>query len=187
MATKIIHKKSSVASSAPVAADIAPGELALNLADKKIYSKQTDGTIIEMGGTKPLAEVTDVEDYVSGTTPSDGDILQWNTNDSEWKVVSPSSGTINEDLTNWTLDSGSTWDISEVSNSLYFAFGGSNRMKIDSNGAMQVTGDVEANATISGASTTSLYFSLSGTKYVELSSTGNLLVSSDIESNATIT
>jgi len=50
MATKIIHKKSSVASSAPVAADIAPGELALNLADQKIYSKQTDGTIIEMGG-----------------------------------------------------------------------------------------------------------------------------------------
>ncbi len=48
MATKIIHKKSSVAASVPTAGDIAPGELALNLADQKIYSKQTDGTIIEM-------------------------------------------------------------------------------------------------------------------------------------------
>jgi len=49
MATKIIHKKSSVASSVPVSADIAPGELALNLEDQKIYSKQTDNTIIQMG------------------------------------------------------------------------------------------------------------------------------------------
>ncbi len=51
MATKIIHKKSSVASSVPVAGDLAPGEIAINLADKKLYSKTTGGTIIELGGS----------------------------------------------------------------------------------------------------------------------------------------
>jgi len=66
MATKIIHKKSSVASSAPVAADIAPGELALNLADQKIYSKQTDGTIIEMAPNIDQLALTETCKNVSG-------------------------------------------------------------------------------------------------------------------------
>ena len=48
MATKIIHKKSSVTNRVPVAADLEVGEIALNLTDQKIYSKQSDGTIVEM-------------------------------------------------------------------------------------------------------------------------------------------
>lgn len=48
MATTIIHKKSSVASSIPVAGDLEPGEIAVNLADKKIYSKTTAGAVIEL-------------------------------------------------------------------------------------------------------------------------------------------
>jgi len=48
MATKIIHKKSSVASSVPVPGDLEAGELAVNLADQKIYSKTTGGAIIKM-------------------------------------------------------------------------------------------------------------------------------------------
>ena len=48
MATKIIHKKSSVASSVPSSGDLSAGELAVNLADQKIYSKTTGGTVIEM-------------------------------------------------------------------------------------------------------------------------------------------
>jgi len=49
MATKIIHKKSSVAGSAPSSSDLQPGELAINLADKIIYTKDTSGNIVEMG------------------------------------------------------------------------------------------------------------------------------------------
>jgi hypothetical protein len=48
MATKIIHKKSSVASSVPAAGDLEPGEIAVNLADQKLYSKTTGGTVIEL-------------------------------------------------------------------------------------------------------------------------------------------
>jgi hypothetical protein len=337
MATKIIHKKSSVAASVPVSADIAPGELALNLADQKIYTKQTDGTIIEMapnidqkaltencknvsGGTLTagtvvyqsgtagnamevqaadstnpakmpaigviqdslasgaegklvlvgfiqhvdtssfsegetlyvntggdyqntvptgsgtliqnigkvikvhasngsimvtgagranatpnldegtiflgnssgqaiteefkLGKMTDVEDY---TTPEAGDVLVWSAANSQWEVTTPSQGTVTENLTNWEFESGATWDISEASNNLYFAFGGVNKMKVDGSGNLQVVGDVESNATISGGSSTSLYFTLSETKYLELDTSGNLFVSGNIDSLATIT
>jgi len=41
-----------------------------------------------------------------------------------------------------------TWSISEVSGSVYFAVGGVNKMKLDSNGNLQVVGNVETVATI---------------------------------------
>jgi hypothetical protein len=54
MATKIIHKKSSVSSSVPVAGSLEPAEIAINLADKKIFSKTVDGTIIELADGSKL-------------------------------------------------------------------------------------------------------------------------------------
>ena len=49
MANTIILKKSSTASAVPAAASLQPGELAINLADKKLYSKTTGGTVIQVG------------------------------------------------------------------------------------------------------------------------------------------
>lgn len=46
MANTIILKKSSTASAVPAAASLQPGELAVNLADKKLYSKTVGGTVI---------------------------------------------------------------------------------------------------------------------------------------------
>jgi len=57
MATKIIHKKSSTASSVPASASLEPGELAVNLADKKIYTKTTGGTVIELADGAKLAGI----------------------------------------------------------------------------------------------------------------------------------
>ena len=65
MATKIIHKKSSVAASVPASGDIEAGELAVNLADKKLYSKQTDGTIIAVG----VSNYNDLENLPADFTP----------------------------------------------------------------------------------------------------------------------
>ena len=48
MPTTIQIKRSSTASAIPVTGDIAVGELAVNLADKRLYTKQSDGTIIEL-------------------------------------------------------------------------------------------------------------------------------------------
>jgi hypothetical protein len=49
MANKLILKRSSVALKVPLAADLEPGELAVNLTDQKLYSKKTDGTVILVG------------------------------------------------------------------------------------------------------------------------------------------
>ena len=49
MSTKLILKKSSVASNPPDPVDLEVGELAVNLADAKLYSKNVGGTVIELG------------------------------------------------------------------------------------------------------------------------------------------
>ena len=47
MPSKIILKKSSVASKVPVAGDLDFGELAINYTDGKLYYKKADGTSID--------------------------------------------------------------------------------------------------------------------------------------------
>jgi hypothetical protein len=47
----IVSKKSSVAGKVPVATDLQIGELAVNLADKKLFSKDAAGNVIALGGT----------------------------------------------------------------------------------------------------------------------------------------
>ena len=52
MANKLTlqHKRSSVTGNAPTAADIAVGELAINFADAKLFTKDGTNAIIELGG-----------------------------------------------------------------------------------------------------------------------------------------
>lgn len=50
MSTVIQLKRSETTGAIPAAGDIAVGELAVNLADGALYSKRTDGAIIEIGG-----------------------------------------------------------------------------------------------------------------------------------------
>jgi len=57
MATKIIHKKSSTASSVPAAGVLEPGELAINLADAKLYTETTGGAVIEIAADPTGAEI----------------------------------------------------------------------------------------------------------------------------------
>jgi len=71
MATKIIHKKSSVSGSVPTASDLEAGELAVNLADRIIYSKTTGGTVIEMGVTD-ASSILETAKNVSGGTLTAG-------------------------------------------------------------------------------------------------------------------
>jgi hypothetical protein len=53
MSTVIQIKRSETANAIPSVGDIAVGELAVNLADGTLYSKKTDGSIIEIGGYNP--------------------------------------------------------------------------------------------------------------------------------------
>jgi hypothetical protein len=59
MATKILIKKSVTSGSAPVSGDIDAAELAINLADRKIYTKDNGGAIITLDGA-----------YVDSTAPA---------------------------------------------------------------------------------------------------------------------
>ncbi|MDB4408509.1 hypothetical protein N9165_00380 [Akkermansiaceae bacterium] len=66
MATKILLKKSLTGGAVPLSADIDAGEIAINLVDRKIYSKNGGGSVIRMDGA-----------YVGTSTPSnpvEGDI-----------------------------------------------------------------------------------------------------------------
>lgn len=49
MANIFLLKRSSTASAVPSAASLQPGELAVNLADAKLYTKNAGGTIIQIG------------------------------------------------------------------------------------------------------------------------------------------
>jgi hypothetical protein len=66
MANTIILKKSSTASSVPAAGSLQPGELAVNLADAKLYTKTTGGTVILVGDGAPSVSLTT---QVTGTLP----------------------------------------------------------------------------------------------------------------------
>lgn len=50
MSTVILPKRSETALQIPAASSLQPGELAMNIADGKFYTKTTGGTIKEMGG-----------------------------------------------------------------------------------------------------------------------------------------
>ena len=49
MATKIVTKNSSTASAAPTAGDLVQGELAVNVTDKRLYTENNAGAIVELG------------------------------------------------------------------------------------------------------------------------------------------
>lgn len=57
MANKIILKKTSTASKVPLASDLEVGEIAVNLADQKLYSKNASGTVILVGDGQGTGDV----------------------------------------------------------------------------------------------------------------------------------
>lgn len=57
MANKIILKKTSTASKVPLSTDLEVGELAVNLADQKLYSKNAGGTVILVGDGQGTGDV----------------------------------------------------------------------------------------------------------------------------------
>ena len=48
---KVITKKSTVAGKVPLSSDLDIGELAVNTADKKLYTKHSDNAVVQIGTT----------------------------------------------------------------------------------------------------------------------------------------
>ena len=74
MAVQIITKNSATAGSVPAADALVQGELAINVKDRKLFSKDADGSVFELSGsqtgTNTLQQVTDA----GNTTTNDIDI-----------------------------------------------------------------------------------------------------------------
>ena len=58
MATKIVTKNSSTASAVPTAAQLVQGELAVNVADKRLFTEDNGGSIVELGTNPSTLTVT---------------------------------------------------------------------------------------------------------------------------------
>ena len=48
---RVITKKSTVTGKVPVSADLEIGELAVNTADKKLYTKHSNNAVVQIGTT----------------------------------------------------------------------------------------------------------------------------------------
>ena len=95
MATTIVIKNSATAGKVPAAGDLQKAELAVNLKDQKLYSKDADGNVFELGNGTP-GETPSGGSGDRPTDPDTGDIF-WDTdleilllwNGSEWIEIGP--------------------------------------------------------------------------------------------------
>ena len=83
MANTIQLKRSSTASDTPTASDLAVGELAVNTADAKLFTKHTDNSIKEISGGSGSGGMSELLD---DTSPQLGGTLDTNNNTIEMDV-----------------------------------------------------------------------------------------------------
>ena len=72
MATKIVTKNSSTASAVPTASDLVQGELAVNVADKRLFTEDNAGAIVELGTNPSTLTVAGNLSADGGTIKLDG-------------------------------------------------------------------------------------------------------------------
>tara|TARA_R110002167_G_scaffold133808_1_gene319068 strand:+ start:120 stop:1469 length:1350 start_codon:yes stop_codon:yes gene_type:complete len=73
MATKIVTKNSSTASAVPTASDLVQGELAVNVSDKRLFTEDNGGSIVELGTNPSTIDInagTVDGAVIGGTTPA---------------------------------------------------------------------------------------------------------------------
>jgi hypothetical protein len=66
MATTIVTKNSSTASAVPTAGQLVQGELAVNVADKRLYTEDNAGAIVEVGTNPSTIDIN--SGTIDGTT-----------------------------------------------------------------------------------------------------------------------
>lgn len=204
MATKIIHKKSTVAARVPTAGDLEQGEIALNLTDKIIYTKDGSNNIIAIG-TTDYNELDNLPTLTSGTVTSvatsggltggtitaSGTISIADNGVTAAKLNVTGNGTTSQYLRS-DGDGSFTWDTPSESGTTYSA--GTN---LSLSGT---TFNVVSSPTFTTVNATTidlgnwtitesagvLYFATGGVNKMKLDASGNLDVVGDVNSNATI-
>lgn len=64
---RVLTKKSTVAAKVPLAADLEIGELAVNTADAKLYTKHSDNTVKQLGIATNDSRLTDAREWTAST------------------------------------------------------------------------------------------------------------------------
>jgi len=191
MATKIVTKNSSTAGAAPTATDLVQGELAVNVADKRLFTEDNGGSIVELGtnpynftanhdGSAKLA-TTATGINVTGTATMDGLVVD-GAGDGVKATIGKTGGTnlnIYAD-TNTVYLAGSpalstAYIIDQTNNNMQFKVNAAERMRIDSSGnvgigtsspttRLDVRGGVNsAHATFTGQASRGLVISTANT------------------------
>ena len=119
MATKIVTKNSSTASAVPTASDLVQGELAVNVADKRLFTEDNGGSIVELGTNPSTLTVT------GAITANAGVVVDNFTLDGT--TLSLSSG-------NMTLDVAGNIILDSDAGQVVLADGGSNKGLLKLNG-----------------------------------------------------
>lgn len=88
MANKIIPKRSSVSGKVPATTDLDVGEIAVNLTDRKIYTKDSGGTVVQLGGGAGSGDV------VGPNSSTDNAIARFDL--ATGKLIQNSSATIDD-------------------------------------------------------------------------------------------
>lgn len=88
MANKIIPKRSSVSGKVPATTDLDVGEIAVNLTDRKIYTKDAGGTVVQLGGGAGSGDV------VGPNSSTDNSIARFDL--ATGKLIQNSSATIDD-------------------------------------------------------------------------------------------
>jgi len=128
MATKIVTKNSSTASAVPTASDLVQGELAVNVADKRLFTENNAGAIVELG-TNPSALTVDGNVGIGTSSPAaplsfgsadNNARIYLRNNTNEFAIGTNGSQTVYAGYAGHIFQTGS--------------FGGTERMRIDASG-----------------------------------------------------
>ena len=87
MANIIKPKRTTSSGNVPSTSDITNGEIAVNLADKKLYVRDTSTNILELT-TRTVSALDDT----TISSPSDGQVLKYHASSSKWTNQADAEG-----------------------------------------------------------------------------------------------
>ncbi len=102
MAIQIKPKRTATAGNVPSTSNLEAGEIAVNLADKKLFVRDASNNILELT-TRTLNSL----DNVNITSLADSQVLQYNSTSSKWENTTSSSGS-------WSQGSGLIYNTDTV-------------------------------------------------------------------------